>query len=777
MAFFQGTKQDETVGGTIQDDIYDMLAGNDFIAGSLGADYIDGGADDDTVDYSDSDAAVTIDLRLETGSGGYAEGDTLISIETVIGSAFADDIYGDAVGNSLYGGDGDDLLRGGGGNDRLYGGDGNDTLMGGDADDRIYGDAGADIIDGGTDWDEVNYTKNTTAVTIDLAAGTGSGGDAEGDTYISIEQVRATRYNDVLIAPGTGSKLFGYGGDDILIGGDGVDVLHGGDGNDTLTGGDSNDRLFGDAGADSLDGGDGNRDQANYFHSQAAVAVDLLAGVGAGGDAEGDTYVSIEMVVGSAYDDVLIGDSNNNILVGNDGDDVLIGTGGSNVYKGGAGADTFVGSTGFDRVNYEGSDTRVYLNFTTMVFNGAALGDTFYLIEGITGTDFDDHITMSATNDWVDGGAGEDKIYGGLGNDSLLGGDGADYLYGQEGDDILTGGAGADRLDGSKGWDLISYSNSNAAVRISISNASFSASGGDADGDFINSIEGVIGSEFDDSIVYSYGSCELHGGGGNDYLRGSTRDDVFYGGDGNDRISDSLGDDVIYAGNGNDTIYGDLGNNLYDGGDGTDTLTFTVQDSYDRVIDLSTGTLVTASASGNQHITQLSNIENVSGTQRADTIIGDAGNNILTGKGGSDILIGGGGIDTLTGDDGSGAANTDSDQFTYVSLEDSPGTTTTGGTVTTYAGSEADVITDFQSGYDLLAFESDAFAGSVYNTDQIADLNLATADDSAFAFSGSELFYVHYASEADFLAGVATVHDIASLTGIASLTDSDFLFI
>jgi hypothetical protein len=72
-------------------------------------------------------------------------------------------------------------------------------------------------------------------------------------------------------------------------------MLFGGSGNDTLDGG---------TGADVLIGGDGT-DTADYSLSAAGVTVSLLTGLGAGGDAQGDTLGGIENIIGSALADVL----------------------------------------------------------------------------------------------------------------------------------------------------------------------------------------------------------------------------------------------------------------------------------------------------------------------------------------------------------------------------------------------------------------------------------------------------------------------------------------
>ena len=62
-----------------------------------------------------------------SGAGGDAQGDTLATIENIIGSAFADTLTGNAAANTLDGRSGNDTLIGGAGADALIGGAGTDT--------------------------------------------------------------------------------------------------------------------------------------------------------------------------------------------------------------------------------------------------------------------------------------------------------------------------------------------------------------------------------------------------------------------------------------------------------------------------------------------------------------------------------------------------------------------------------------------------------------------------------------------------------------------------
>ena len=122
---------------------------------------------------------------------------------------------------------------------------------------------------------------------------------------------------------------------------DQADILRGLGGNDMLFGGSGNDTLEGGPGADTLIGGPG-MDTADYSASAAAVSVNLLTGLGSGGDAQGDILGGIENIVGSAFNDTLTGDNGGNALDGRSGNDTLLGGAGSDTLAGGAGADTFV---------------------------------------------------------------------------------------------------------------------------------------------------------------------------------------------------------------------------------------------------------------------------------------------------------------------------------------------------------------------------------------------------------------------------------------------------
>jgi Ca2+-binding RTX toxin-like protein len=287
------------------------------------------------------------------------------------------------------------------------------------------------------------------------------------------------------------------------------------DGSNVLLGGGFDDILSGGAGADHLDGGDG-IDKLDLSDSSAAVRVDLLRHIGAGGDAQGDAYFSIESVRGSNFDDRLIGGHPDGELFGGGGNDVLLASEGD--VWGEAGDDILIvssaitrcmGGTGIDLVNF------------AIDPDGAAIDlldteDRFGEIENVYG---------SESNDYFSGDAGANVLEG-------AGGD--DELYGRGGSDVLRGGAGADRLNGGDGSDTVSYWYSSVGVTVDL--ATGEGHGGDAEGDTLIGFEVLSGSQGNDHLTGNSFANTLQGWNGNDVLEGGGGKDVLTGGVGADRF-------------------------------------------------------------------------------------------------------------------------------------------------------------------------------------------------------------------------------------------------
>ena len=141
-----GSGFNDKLTGTASANILKGGVGKDTLTGEAGGDTLDGGQDNDTASYIHSKSGVDVNLESGAVSGGHSAGDTLISIESVLGSKFDDVLTGDNKANALKGSNGDDTLRGGANTDILKGGSGDDTLDGGQSIDHVSGDAGNDTI-------------------------------------------------------------------------------------------------------------------------------------------------------------------------------------------------------------------------------------------------------------------------------------------------------------------------------------------------------------------------------------------------------------------------------------------------------------------------------------------------------------------------------------------------------------------------------------------------------------------------------------------------------
>jgi Ca2+-binding RTX toxin-like protein len=169
---------------------------------------------------------------------------------------------------------------------------------------------------------------------------------------------------------------------------------------------------------------------------------------------------------------------------------------------------------------------------------------------------------------------------------------GTDTLVGRGGDDTLIGGAGSDTLDGGSGSDTVDYSSVGQTVTVRLDLGS--ASGGDAQGDVLTSIENAIGTGVADRLVGNSGTNiltggggvdTLEGGGGNDTLIGDAGADTLDGGLGNDKLFGGVGADTLDSGAGADTLTGGLGDDRLLGGSSNDAYTYTVGDGSDRIFD------------------------------------------------------------------------------------------------------------------------------------------------------------------------------------------------
>jgi len=107
-----GTESDDFLSGDENNNVISGFGGNDHLSGGTGADTLLGGDGLDTADYRNSEDAVHVDLSTSEALFGDAEGDILVSIEHLAGSAGDDILTGDGDDNRLTGRDGNDILSG-----------------------------------------------------------------------------------------------------------------------------------------------------------------------------------------------------------------------------------------------------------------------------------------------------------------------------------------------------------------------------------------------------------------------------------------------------------------------------------------------------------------------------------------------------------------------------------------------------------------------------------------------------------------------------------------
>lgn len=454
----RGVVIEDAIGGTgddflIGNEVVNLLQGgdgDDKLSGGLGADILNGGVGSDTASYEFAMTAVNVNLADGTRIGDDAVGDVFVSIENLMGSNYGDTLYGDGDNNTLSGGRNDDILAGRNGNDVLNGGEGVDYA--------IYF---------GTSFSDYTITQNANGSYTVVDNGTGIDGT---DTLIDVEFIRVngqdfalnsaaillTANMDNYVGTGNADEIFGFEGDDIILAKDGDDIVYGGAGDDELRGsggidrlfgGDGNDNLFGGSGGDFLDGGEG-LDYVNFRLGSSGLTVDLANNSNNTGVAAGDTYVSIEAVLGTVYGDTIYGDDGDNELRGLFGDDIIhAGAGNDRVFDGRGddqifleagddiaevkiGANTYDGGEGNDTISYfyAKDSSGVTIDLATQTSSGGwADDDTFTNFENAYGTVlYDDTLNGSTGDNVLRGFGGDDLLFGHGGNDLLVGGDGID---------------------------------------------------------------------------------------------------------------------------------------------------------------------------------------------------------------------------------------------------------------------------------------------------------------------------------------------------------------
>ncbi len=382
----------DTLNGGAGNDTINGFGGNDTIIASTGNDAIDGGSvktETNTIDYSQlpdtPPAGVTVDLIAGTdtkpGGGGS---DTLNDITNVIGTA------------------GDDTIVGSNHQSTLIGGAGNDTITGGSGKDTIDPGTGTNTVDGGKGIDTITFASAAAGVHVSLRNNLATGTNIS-DSLTHIENIRGSKFADVLIGdsknnvitPGLGNDTVnGESGDDIIVASstaDGADNINGGAGVDTMT--------------------------YAARHGNLHISLNKKANDGAKGEHD-FIHKDVENVIGGSGNDTISGDSANNVLNGGPGKNTL---------------------------SVAGAPSAVAVNLTTHVSKHWGT-DTITHFQNVVGSPNNDTIIGNSLANVLNGAAGNDTIRGMAGPDFLIGGPGNDHLNGGTGNDRCSGGGGSNVL-------------------------------------------------------------------------------------------------------------------------------------------------------------------------------------------------------------------------------------------------------------------------------------------------------------------------------------------
>jgi Ca2+-binding RTX toxin-like protein len=666
-----GTAASETLeGGAGDDHIEDRLGGSDILRGNGGNDTLtvyrgnsaivgtvrmEGGDGDDSLWFGALNASAVI---MDGGAGAdrfflaHSRGTITITtgsgVDTIALNAGYTDIVGQitpiVVTDFSTGAGGDILEWSAYLNQTLYNWAGGNPFASGHLSLLQSGARTLLQIDrdgGGNSYTTLFTFENTTATNFTAA---NLGGIA-----LPGQTITGTGGDDNLTGTGGDDVINGLGGNDVINGLDGADVIDGGAGTDNISGGAGNDTVFFGLGADVLDGGTG--DDRFVVNSVGFTSPMPPTGQISGGDGT-DTIDAT-------------GGSPTSFNLTNQGQTLTVGNQSFAV-------------TGVETFRFGGEANFISLsqaaNIPLTFFAGAG-ADNISIYAGVSvyAEDGNDTVRLSGSfgtapvTGFADGGSGTDLL-------SLNISSAADLLAGTV-------------TSGQANFTIQNFEDVTASVAFGYSStvrgshtanviradgqglgtagiAVFHGEGGDdtlvgeANADTLNGDDG------DDVIDGRAGNDAISGGVGNDTLYGGEGNDTIAGGAGNDAASGGAGDDVITGDAGADTLNGDDGNDILNGGTGSDALNGGAGSDTASYAGSTTGVEIYLDSQITWDGTStdfLNSIENATGSDHSDYMVGTSAANVLTGGAGSDflfgmagddLLIGGSGVDRLVGGDG-----------------------------------------------------------------------------------------------------------------------------
>jgi Ca2+-binding RTX toxin-like protein len=414
---------------------------------------------------------------------------------------------------------------------------------------------------------------------------------------------------------------------------------------------------------------------------------------------------------------------------------------------------------------------------------------------------------------------GNDTTIGGKGDDRLRGLNGDDRIFGGLGNDLITPGAGSDTIDGGEGYNAIEYwdfrpTDPTRTVGITLNLASGVVTDPWGSQDYFKNVQEVSGTSLNDTLIGDNIGNWLTGGGGSDQIFGMGGDDVLEAVDGTDIIDGGDGwDTATYEGANNgkgivadlqsgkvtdpfnytdtlisiervrstnyaDSLIGSTGDDTFQTFGGVDTVTGgagvdTVDYSRDYRLGGSSGVTVDLSTNsatdglGDKDI--LNEIENVVGTQFADSLTGNASANLLIGNAGNDNLGGGSGHDTLDGGAGGDIllGGADNDAYYVDNAGDVVIETSSGGTADRVYTTVNHTLTGhvevlYGVGLSALNLTGNTLANTIVGTSTANKINGGLGRDTLYGGAGKDTFVFNSkpsSSNFDKLADYSTAND------------------
>jgi Ca2+-binding RTX toxin-like protein len=567
---------------------------------------LDGGAGSDTVSYQyGATSGVKVSLAITTAQAtGGSGSDTLLNIENLTGSGYADTLTGNGGNNVLNGLAGADTLAGGNGNDTYVVDNTGDAVKetnasttqidtvqssltaytlgahvenlqllgtaaingtGNNLDNTLYANSGNNTLDGGAGIDTVSYFYGATSgVTASLAIATAQAtGGSGSDTLLNLENLTGSGYADILTGNWKNNVLKGLAG---------ADILAGANGNDTYVIENMGDTVK----------------ETNASLTQ----IDTV-----------QTWVS--HTLGANVENLQLLGAGNLSGIGNGLANVLYANSGNNVLNGGAGIDT---------VSYQYGATKsvaVNLAVTTAQATGGSGSDSLAGFENLVGSAYADTLAGNGAANRLIGGAGADILKGWNGDDTYIVDHISDSVTESIGAGIdavqssvtytlpvnvenlaltgtsaidgmgnglantLTGNGAANRLNGGAGADTLKGWNGNDTYVVDNTGDSVTESSGAGIDTVQSAVPYTLGANVENLTLT--GTAALNGTGNAlaNMLQGNDVNNALNGGFGTDILKGWAGNDTLNGGADADTLYGGAGNDIFvfNGKTGADVVT------------------------------------------------------------------------------------------------------------------------------------------------------------------------------------------------------------